>query len=62
MWLNNNAIDEKILIRMPRELKEKIYLFAKLNYRSMNAEILFRLKQTVMSECASIEALENKQR
>lgn len=45
-----NRTDEQLLIRMPKDMKKRIQRSAMLNGRSMNGEILYRLKQSLLED------------
>lgn len=47
-------------VRIPTELKEKLQEFADKNGRSLNAEILYRLEQSVNKDDVNV-LLENKE-
>ena len=42
--------DVKTMVRMPRELRDWFYGYAKENNRSMNAQLINMLKRTMRSE------------
>ena len=48
MDLTTNASSEKMMVRFPPGWRQAIKIAAARNGRSLNAEILFRLKDTVL--------------
>ena len=44
---HNNEIMDKFVVRLPRQLKEKVSRIARINRRSANSEIVVRLEKSI---------------